>query len=70
MAGKQLSAEPVIDAIDDLIAQLRRTKLPKTREYERTQALMTLEGVRQILQARCLTASCEFRFVSILGESR
>jgi hypothetical protein len=50
---KQISIKPALREIESLIQQLQGVHVESNVEHRRTQALMVLEGVSQILKACC-----------------
>lgn len=57
MTQGESSLDPVLREIDGLAGRIRAAAVPTEMEYQRTQALMLLEGVEQILRAFCFAPS-------------
>jgi hypothetical protein len=70
MATQQVSIKSVLDAIDNLMEQVRTSKLSAARSFERDKALNILGGVRQKLEAVCRTGGGDhaFYFCQLSGD--
>ena len=63
--GKEgTSIEPILREIDALVRRIREADVPQDQEYKRTQALMVLGGVADVLKAFCLGPSNQKSYVT------
>lgn len=62
MQQQPISLDTVMSEIDKLLDRLHGLEVESTEEYRRTRAVMTLEGVKDILRAATLAPEDAFMF--------